>query len=50
MQGQNTVLPDGSGREILKEIHEVTFYNGEFHEEARLIPLEPLKITFYYGI
>lgn len=50
VQGQNTVLPDGSGREILKEIHEVIFHNGEFREEVRLVPLESLKITFYYGI
>lgn len=50
VQGRNTVKPDGSGREILKEIHEVTFYNGEFHEEVRLIPLENINIIIYYGL
>lgn len=50
VQGQNTVLPDGSGREVLKEIHEVLFHNGEFTEEVRLVPLEAVNITFYYGI
>jgi hypothetical protein len=50
IQGKNTVLPDGSGREILKEIHEVSFFNGEFHEEVRLIPLEEISIEYYFGI
>lgn len=50
VQGRNTVKPDGSGREILKEIHEVEFFNGEFHEEVRLIPLENLNIVIYYGL
>lgn len=50
VQAQNTVLPDGSGREVLKEIHEVLFHNGEFTEEVKLVPLEAINITFYYGI
>lgn len=50
VQGQNTVLPDGSGREVLKEIHNVTFCNAEFNEEVHLIPMEDVNVVFYYGI
>lgn len=50
VQAGNTVLPDGSGREVLKEIHEVCFTNGKFTEEVKLIPLENLKLNVYYGI
>ncbi len=50
VQGQNTVLPDGNGREILQETHEVEFKDGRFSEEVRLLPLEAIRITTYYGI
>lgn len=50
VQGRNTLKPDGSGRECLKEIHELEFYNGVFHEEVKLLPLEDLNIGLYYGM
>lgn len=49
-QATNTTKIDGTGREVLRETHETIFDGYEWHEEIKLIPLETITCTCWYGI
>lgn len=49
LQASNTEKEDGSGREVLKECHTLTYINGEFHSHVELIPLEDITCVLWYG-
>lgn len=49
VQGNNTIKADGTGREILKEVHELIMDNGTFKSSGYIEPLEDVNITSYYG-
>lgn len=50
VQGYNTSKADGSGREILRENHVLTFTNGKFESYVELVPLENVILSTYYGL
>lgn len=50
IQGANTTKSDGSGREILREVHESIFDGNEWKEEIHLYPLEEINLSTWYGI
>lgn len=50
VQGANTTLAAGGGREILQESHTIELNNGIFNERVKLTPLEDIKIRTWYGI
>lgn len=49
VQGQNTIKKDGSGREIMRENHVLTFNGREWTSYTELIPLEKLRMKRFYG-
>ena len=49
VQGYNTVKDNGTGREILSELHELIFNGEEFECITQLIPLEQISIEQWYG-
>lgn len=49
VQGYNTTKVDGSGREILQEIHTVLFDGTAMNETVELIPLENVTLKRWYG-
>lgn len=49
VQGNNTTKIDGSGREILKERHNLKFDGIRWTSEVELIPLEDIIIYNWYG-
>lgn len=49
VQANNTIKADGSGREVLKEGHELSFDNGKFTSIGYIEPLEDVNILQYYG-
>ena len=49
VQGYNTTKVDGSGREILQEIHTVSFDGTAMNETVELIPLENVTLKRWYG-
>ena len=49
VQAYNTTKADGSGREVLKEVHEMIFDGYKWEEVVDLIPLEDIKIDIWYG-
>lgn len=49
VQGNNTIKADGTGREIIKEVHELIIDNGTFKSSGYIEPLEKVHIYSYYG-
>ena len=49
VQGYNTTKADGTGREILKEVHRLVFAPDSIIEDVELIPLEDIEIETWYG-
>ena len=49
VQGNNTIKADGTGREILKEVHELIIDKGTFKSSGYIEALEDVHITSYYG-
>lgn len=49
VQGNNTIKADGTGREILKEVHELIINNGIFDSSGYIEALENIHIDSYYG-
>ena len=49
VQGYNTKKSDGSGREIIKECHRMTFDGVAFVSSVNLVPLEDVEIISYFG-
>lgn len=49
VQGYNTTKDDGTGREILKEIHTMIFDGRDWLSHVELVALEDLKMTTGYG-
>lgn len=50
IQASNTTKIDGTGREVLREVHESIFDGYEWKEEINLYPLEDIIISTWYGI
>ena len=50
VQAANTVQPDGSGREVLKEEYEMVFDGEKFNIHNVITVLEKSYITSYYGL
>lgn len=50
VQAYNTTKSDGTGREVLREVHETVFDGYEWKEEIHLYPLEDIIVRTYYGI
>lgn len=50
IQGYNTKLADGSGREILREDTELTFDGRTFRMRHSFTPLEDVTVKVYYGL
>ena len=50
VQGNNTTKEDGSGREILKENHIMSFDGERWESYIELIPLEDIKMQLWYGL
>lgn len=50
VQASNTTKIDGTGREVLREVHESIFDGYEWKEEIHLYPLEDIIINTWYGI
>ena len=49
VQGYNTTKEDGTGREILKEIHTMIFDGHDWVSHVELVALEDLKMLTGYG-
>lgn len=49
IQGYNTRKANGSGREILKEVHRVVFDGTKFDEYINLIPMEDIRMERWYA-
>ena len=49
VQGNNTIKADGTGREIIKEVHELIIDRGTFKSSGYIEPLENVHISAYYG-
>ena len=49
MQANNTIKADGTGREVLKEYHELCFKNCKFISSGYIELLENIHIDQYYG-
>lgn len=49
VQAYNTTKANGTGREVLKEIHTIVFNGEEFKTHVELVPLEEVLITTWYG-
>ncbi len=50
VQAYNTTKADGSGREVLKEIHELVFDGFEWNSHVEIIPLEDIYVESWYGL
>lgn len=50
IQAFNTTKADGTGREVLREVHESLFDGYEWKEEISIYPLEEIVINTWYGI
>jgi hypothetical protein len=50
VQAWNTVKKDGTGREVIKERHNMVFDGTEWKETIELFPLEDVKIGVWYGL
>ena len=50
IQAYNTTKSDGTGREVLREVHESIFDGYEWKEEISVYPLEDIVINTWYGI
>lgn len=50
VQAYNTTKANGSGREVLKEIHELSFDGYEWISHIELIPLEDIEVESWYGL
>ena len=49
VQGSNTKKADGTGREILKEIHKINFNGVDWKSEVELLALEDVWFSTLYG-
>lgn len=49
VQAMNTKKVDGTGREVLREKHEIVFDGFEWKETVELIPLEDIHFATWYG-
>lgn len=49
IQGYNTTLKAGNGREILTEKRVMDFENGKFTNTVELIPIEDVFVELFYG-
>lgn len=49
VQANNTIKSDGTGREVIKEGHELSFDNGKLTSIGYIEPLEDVDILEYYG-
>ena len=50
IQAYNTTKVDGTGREVLREVHESIFDGYEWKEEINIYPLEEIVVSTWYGI
>ena len=50
VQAYNTMKADGTGREVLEEIHSAVFDGYKWEITGRIIPLEQIRIMEYYGL
>lgn len=50
IQAYNTTNINGTGREVLKEVHESIFDGYEWKEEINIYPLEEIIVQTWYGI
>ncbi len=50
VQGRNTVKPDGSGREILKEEYTMILDGKKLNVHNVITPLEEVRMPNYYGL
>lgn len=50
VQAYNTRKADGSGREVLEEVHKMRFDGISFDEYIKLIPLEDITMENWYGL
>ena len=50
VQAYNTAKADGTGREVLREVHTATFDGVKWEIVGRIIPLEQISIRDYYGL
>ena len=49
VQASNTQKADGTGREVLRECHTLTYKNGVFRSHVELIPMEDITVNLWYG-
>lgn len=50
VQASNTIKEDGTGREVLRECHTLTYRNGVFYSHTELIPIEDISVVLWYGL